>query len=270
MNILFENTNPQIYLKFRLSSFGKERRGVKTRFARAIQCDAAYVSRILEGSAILSLEQAMRANDFLGHTPQEAEYFLTQISFVRAGSKELRDYFKQRLDFLKEQHATLSKRIKDIKSLPEINQATYYSLWLYPAIDVATSVPSLQTVEALCEYFHLPPATITSVLSFLSESGVVVYKDGKWASLNRRFYLTSDSPHIRKHHLNWRLKAMQSIEQMHNKNLHYSSVLSLSQKDFEKVKELFIQTVEKVREIVKASKDEIVAVYNIDCFSLNE
>jgi hypothetical protein len=266
---LYETDNYTKYLKFRLSGAGAGRRGLKTRFAKAIQCDGAYVTRILEASAGLSPEQGMRANAFLGHTEDESDFFLTLIGLARAGTKELRGYYQKRLSQLRDQHYTLSKRVKDVESLPEITQATYYSLWLYAAVDVATSVPALQTTEALCEAFQLPLSTLGPILGFLRECGVVEQKENRWINTGRPIYLTSDSPHIRKHHLNWRLKAMQLIEQPKSANLHYSSVISLSAKDFERLKEQFIQTISSARELVKGSKDEVVAAYCIDCFTLS-
>ena len=42
----------------------------------------------------------------------------------------------------------------------------------------------------------------------------------------------------------------------------------MKKKDFERLKEQFIQTISNAREIVKDSKDEVVAAYTIDCFTL--
>ncbi len=266
MNI-FETTNYQKYLHSRLGG-GLGRRGIKSQFATALECDGAYITRILDGLAHLSLEQGMRANQFFGHTESESEFFLMQIGFARAGSRDLKFYYKKKLENLQETHHKLSERIKDVESFPEITQATYYSLWLYAAVDMATSITSLQTLESLSKYFQLPFSTLSPILSFLEGCGVVKQEGNKWINTGRQIYLTSDSPHIRKHHLNWRLKAMQLIEQPQTKNLHYSSVVSLSEKDFVRLKEHFIESVSKAREIVKSSKDEKLAAYCIDCFEL--
>lgn len=268
MKELFEFNNYQLYLKYQLERQGKGRRGLKSQFAEAVKCNPAYVTRLLEGTALLSLEQGLRANIFLGHTAEEGEFFLALIGLARAGSTELKDYFKKRLESLREQRSQLSKRIKATESLPEVIQGKYYSLWLYAAVDIATSIPSLQTVQALSEYFEIPLAEVTSILSFLEEAGMVHYEEGLWKNTNRSIYLSPDSPHLRKHHLNWRLKAMQLIERVQTKNLHYSSVVSISHKEFENLKQHFIQSVIKAREIVKDSPNEVVAGYNIDCFLL--
>lgn len=265
---IFDTDNTQYYLQFRLNSQGRRQRGIKSRFAKSIECDSAYVSRILEGTAQLSLEQGLRANLFFGHTSEESEFFLAQIGFSRAGSQELKKYYQKKLDTLREQHLTLSKRVKNIERLPEVTEANYYSWWLYAAVDIATSIPSLQSPDALSKHFGISLSVVTTTLAFLQDCGVVEQKEGRWINTNRSIYLSSDSPHIRKHHLNWRLKAMQLIEEPENKNLHYSSVISLSKKDFDTLKEHFIQTIAKAREIVKTSSDETIAVYNIDLFKL--
>lgn len=97
---------------------------------------------------------------------------------------------------------------------------------------------------------------------------MVEKNEGRWVHTQRQIFLPSDSPHIRKHHLNWRLKAMQLIEESAQKNFHYSSVVSMSRADLDKFKELMIQTVGKARELIKSSKEEIVVGYNLDCFEL--
>lgn len=268
MNDIFDTNENLKYLQFRLEAPAKAKWGQKSEFAKSIGCDGAYVSRILEGKAHLSLEQAMRANRYFGHTPDESEFFLAQVGYARAGSQELRLHYKKQMDSLRNKHRTLSRRVDPAESFPEITQATYYSLWAYAAIDIATSIPSLQTADALSQYFHLSLESVTSILSFLRDCGVVEQKDGRWLNTNRQIYLSSDSPHIRKHHLNWRLKAMQMIEQPEARNLHYSSVVSMSVHDFERLKEHLIQAVTKARGIVKDSNDEMIAAYTIDCFEL--
>lgn len=268
MKEIFDTQDIRHYLQFKLEGGGKGRRGSKMQFARTVQCNAAYVTRILEGVAQLSLEQGMRANLFFGHSPEEAEYFLCLIGFARAGSKELREYYRRKLELLREQHHTLSKRIKNTETLPELTQSTYYSLWLYAAVDIATSIPALQTPEALSAYFAVSLGEVVSILSFLQKAGLVRQEEGRWMNTNRQIYLPSDSPHLRKHHLNWRLKAMQLIERPQTKNLHYSSVISLSKKDLENLKQHFIQSVMQAREIVKGSADEVIAAYTVDCFQI--
>ncbi|MCX6123926.1 MAG: DUF4423 domain-containing protein [Proteobacteria bacterium] len=268
MNNIFDAKDVHEYLGSRLEDTETSRRGIKSAFANAIGCDGAYVSRLLKGAVRLSLEQGMRANRFFNHTADESEYFLLQIGRDRAGTSELCDYYQKRLDAMKVQHLTLSKRVEHTESLPELTQAKYYSHWLYAALDIATSVPELQSPEALSRYFGVSTDTVMTALTFLLECGVVERKNGKWVNTNRPFYLKSDSPLIRTHHTNWRLKAIQMLEQPDRRKLHYSSVISISVRDFERLKELLIQAINEARDIVKPSKDEMIAVYNIDCFEL--
>ncbi|MFM8314310.1 MAG: hypothetical protein ACKOA8_08505, partial [Deltaproteobacteria bacterium] len=181
---LFEAENYQDYLQEKLSFLGKSRRGVKSQFAKAIECDPAYVSRILEKEAHLSLEQGMRTNHYLGHTPEESDYFLTLVGLGRAGSKELKEHYRRQLEIQREKYLTLSERIKNVETLPEITQAIYYSTWFYAAIDIATSIPGLQTVDKISSQFNLPKTTVEDVLKFLEQNGLVQQKAEKWVNTN--------------------------------------------------------------------------------------
>jgi len=63
------------YLLAVLGGTGK-RNGQRAELARAIRCQAAYLSQILNGSVHLNLEQALRVNQYLVHDPDECDGFL--------------------------------------------------------------------------------------------------------------------------------------------------------------------------------------------------
>ncbi len=60
---------------------------------------------------------------------------------------------------------------------------------------------------------------------------------------------------------------MQSIEKTQARGgLHYSSVVSVSETDAEKIHELLIQTLQSVREIVRDSPEEKLRSFCMDWF----
>jgi hypothetical protein len=80
--------------------------------------------------------------------------------------------------------------------------------------------------------------------------------------------LEKESPFIIKHHTNWRLKAIQSFEQESERELHYTSVISLSQSDVLKLKTLFVNSIDKYNEIVRPSKEEACYCLCLDFFKV--
>ena len=73
---------------------------------------------------------------------------------------------------------------------------------------------------------------------------------------------------IRRHHTNWRNQAITSIDKNEEEALHYSSVLSMADKDVPKIKEIMIKAIEECREIIKVSKEERLQIITMDFFKI--
>jgi len=72
--------------------------GMRSQIAKALGCNVAYISQILNKSANFSLEQAESLNQFLGHPKNECHYFLLLVQFARAGSFDLQQRLKEQID----------------------------------------------------------------------------------------------------------------------------------------------------------------------------
>ena len=83
---------------------------------------------------------------------------------------------------------------------------------------------------------------------------------------NARLHLAGDSPLIQKHHINWRLKAIQNLEDDSSKSLHYSSIVSLAASDAEVIHEQLIQTIQKLKSVVRESPEEELRSICLDFF----
>lgn len=93
-----------------------------------------------------------------------------------------------------------------------MDQATYYSSWYYAAIHVAVSVPSLQSREALTQYFGLSGGLVREALSFLTSVGLLEKKGERYTQGVTRLFLGKDSPMIKKHHTNWRMRSIHTLD----------------------------------------------------------
>ncbi len=269
MNIsIFQYFDYRPYLKEVLASGKGGGWGKQSELAEALKCNSAYLSRVIKGIAELSLEQGYRANSYLGHTDAEAEYFLLQIQFARAGTSELKSYFKRKLEQARLENHNLGKRLKGVQKLSEKQQAKYYSAWFYAAIHVATSVPSLQTVDSLSTFFRLPKKTISDALVFLQEINVLERHGEKYKISSYQVHLGNSSDQIRQHHTNLRVKVIEAIQQETPADMHYSSIVSVSVDDVEKAKEIAVRAIEDIRSLVKTSKEETVLCYNFDLFMM--
>ncbi len=267
---LFEYRDYKEYLNSALTIRGVAGRGERTRLAEFIGCHTGYISQVLRGGAHLSLEQAEAVTRFFGHNQNQAKYFLSLVQFNRAGTESLRSIFEKNLNELTEKQYELKQRLGVKKSLSPEDQSRFYSSWHYGAIHVLVSLPSCHTERGISAYLGIPIEKVSEVLQFLTEVGLVVLKDEQYQIGTTHIHLERESPMIAKHHTNWRLQAIQSLDNSQSKDLHYSSVITASHNDSVRIREILVRAIEEVRATVRGSKDEACYAYSVDFFGLRK
>jgi uncharacterized protein (TIGR02147 family) len=266
MDSIFEGNDYKVYLRERM--IARASRGDRNRLAAAIRCHNGYISQVLNGDAHFSLEQAELINPFFGHTKAESDYFLLMIQFARAGTASLRKHFQEQMKSLSEKRFLLKDRLKFKKILSKEDQATFYSSWYYGAIHVLVSVPRCSTAQGIAEYLALPLDRVRETLEFLLSVNLVTLTNGRYQIGTSHIHLGSDSPMISKHHTNWRLQAMRSLDLQKKEDMHYSSVMTVSLEDSVKVRELLVKAIEDIRAVIRNSDNEACFAYAIDFFGL--
>lgn len=267
---LFEQTNYKTALGLLIENYTEEKRGLQTRLAQAIGCQQAYISRVLSDKAEFNQEQAYAIANFFDLDQLEKKFFFCLVNYNRAGTEELKAYYKNQLDEVLSQKMILGLRInKDVVISDEI-RSIYYSDWIYAAVHILTSIDDFQTVSSISKKLNYPSDKIVKTLDFLIQSGLVKKQNSVYQYHSGNLHLESDSPYIKNHHTNWRLKSIEDVSRGTAKSLHYSSVISCSEKDFQRIQDLMVDTVKKIREIVKNSKDEKIFCYTLDGFSVSE
>ena len=107
------------------------------------------------------------------------------------------------------------------------------------------------------------------ILEFLVSLGLAIQKGNHYEVGASRVHLGGDSPMISKHHINWRLQAIQSLERENREvDLHYSSVISISKEDTLKIKSLLVDSIEKTKAVIKESKEEELHSFCLDFFKI--
>ena len=265
MKQIFEFENYKSYLKDRLKE-----RGSQSRIAIEMDCQPAYLSIVINGSNHLSLEQGEAANRFFRHDEFESEFFLQLISLQRAGTVELKERLKKRLNQLKRQSLDLRQQLKTSETLNLEQASVYYSAWYYAAIHAAVSVPENDSINKVATRLALPNDQVEAAIRFLIQSGVLEQNPrGKgWRPAKVRIHLGADSPLVLAHHSHWRMKAIENIGRRDDQSLHYSSVVSMSHEDYFRIRETLLTAIRKSKEIIKESKDENIFGFNVDLFQV--
>lgn len=247
---------------------GRIRKGSRGALAKAIRCQGAYISQVLAYKAHLNLEQAERLNEYFGHNRQEAHYFLLLVQKTRASTASLKKYFHEQLEDLQRQRLNLRQRFQAENKLSESDQSIYYSSWIYGAIRVLLTIPEFQTPEKIAAKLKITLNQTKEVLNFLCLRNLAKLEEGKYITTETTMYLGDDSIMLKKHHTNWRMRAIHSLDYIRPDDLHYSSVISLSHADAVEIKKIIVGFLEEVRAVIKKSPEEELFSFDIDFFRL--
>jgi len=242
--------------------------GSRAKMSNAIGCQTSYVAQVLKSTAHFNLEQIDAINEFMGHNEQESLFLLNLLQHERAGTSRLKGLFRKQLDEILDSRLLLKNRLGVKQPLSSQHQAIYYSSWYFSVIHVIVSQPRFYTAKAIAEFLGLDLNIVNTTLQFLIEAGLIEKKGAGFKVGKTTIHLGADSPLISKHHINWRLQAIRSLEKNRKHDLHYSSVVTLSKKDVLKIRELLTKTIGQAKKIIKESPEEEVQCLSLDFFEV--
>lgn len=266
--LIYEYLDYKQYIAQKISEMPSKGRGVKLKLAEFLDCQNTYVSQILNGEPHFSPEQAVKLNQFFEHTKDEAKFFLKLVNYNRAGSEELKQVYLEEINELLLKNTDLKKRSNIKNSLKNNDQEIYYSSWLYSAVHILVTIKEFQTLGSIAKKLNIPKEKTSEILEFLIHTGLLEKNGSTYTTGTTRIHLSKDSPQIQRHHSNWRMKAIQAIDLNEAKNLHFSTVVSISDKDIIKVREIFIKAIAEARQIIKDSPEEKLQSICVDFFEV--
>lgn len=267
MKSLFDFNHYREYLKAALPVSGPGR-GARARLAEALGCQPGFVSLVLSGGSDLALEHAFKTSDFLKHTVQERDYFLLLVHLARAGSKGLESYYREKIEAIQNQRREVKERIRSSSSLTLEDQLIYYSSWHYSAVHMCLMIPRLQTPSAIRNALSLSASTVSDCLEFLARTGLARAQGERFVGGPARMHLPADSPLISRHHANWRIQALKSLDERRIADLHYSAVISISMDAAEEIRKILLNSIQQTEPALAAAKDEKVFALNLDLFEV--
>ena len=243
-------------------------RGFKKLLAEAAQVQTTYISQVLGGEAHLSLEQAQAACPFLGLNRDESYFFLLLVQRARAGTVGLAQFLDDKIKQEQERNLLIQDRVKLKSALGEEAKAEYFSSWHYAAIHMLITIPQFQSPVEIAKRLRLPMAKVNNILQFLVSVGLVKKTDEKFLPGESQLYLEKSSPLISKHHTNWRMRAIDSLDRNAANDLHFSSAFTLTEEAAIQIRQILVQAIEDSVNVVKPAKEEQLMVMAIDLFDL--
>lgn len=245
-------------------------KGFRSRIAEILKCQNAFVSQVLNGQAHFSQEQCLKISKYLNLGALENKYFLNLNLFSRAGTAELKQYYKLECHALKEAQLDISLRDKSSGKISEQDQNKYYSSWIYSAVHMATTIPALRNASLIADFLGVDESQVKEVVRFLIQKGILIEQNGKLQGGSVQLHLEKNSPLVKSHHSNWRIVALEKLQNLSDKNFHYSTVSSMSAQDVENIRSMITKLVDNYVETVKPSREERLCFFNIDFCEFNE
>lgn len=269
---IYESTNYKKIVLSWIEHPANKKSGVKKELAQAISCQAPFVSHVLNGDYHFSPEQAYACAQWMGLNESETDYFSLLVTWQRAGSNQLKNHLYQKIQKIRKDEVNLKKKVSTDQTLSSNDQITYYSSWHYCAIHMALLNKNLQTFETLQKHFQLSSKRLRHVIDFLIQIGVVTESKGYLKVTKTMIHLEKGSSLVTQHHINWRVKALENLQQssndFDNEDLNYSGAISLSEEDFSWIKQKLSALLKEVADKVQNSDDEKLICLNFDCFEI--
>ena len=263
---VFEAKTHLNYLKHWISHQPRKGYGLKSKLAQVIGTQTGFVTQVFQGSANFSLEQGILMTEWMGMNEEESHFFLLLLQKDRAGSHTLKTHFQKQLENIRNQREDLSRRLKTKSAPSALDQATYFSSWVYAYLHVLLTCQPHTRLEEAADTLGVEPSEAKPYMDFLEQAGLARLTNKGYSTGEARWHIGSNSPHLLKHHLNWNLRAIQAVEKSLKKGMHYSSVVSLSEEDHLKAKDIFVKAVKEFKEIVKDSEGEKVYGFTLNLF----
>jgi uncharacterized protein (TIGR02147 family) len=253
-----------------LKKMPQEGYGQFRKMAAHLQVNSVIISQIFKGNRELSPEQALDLSQYFGFSEMETEYFVLLVQKERAANHRLKSHLQTRIAKIREQSKDLKSRLPQDQQLSDEAKAIFYSNWYYSGIRLLSSIPGFQNVDSIAEHFGLPRAHVKKATDFLLTHGLCVEEKGLLKMGPKVTHLESSSPLIARHHSNWRLRSMNSAENLSKEELMYTAPMSLSEKDFEWVRARLVELIESVVGRAKESDSERLACLNVDWIAVGK
>jgi uncharacterized protein (TIGR02147 family) len=226
-NSLFNYHDYKDFLKMKINS-PEGARGYIRKLAAAASCQTSYLSTVLHSYHHLTPDHACGLCQFWNFTESETDYFLLLVDYSRCGTVILRDRLKRKIKSIQTERENLSKRL-DRQSLPAaIDEAVYYSSWVWSALHILTSINEYQSVESIANRLQLPPEYVLTCLTKLEKLELVKNVKQKWIHSSASIHIPRESPLVAIHHNNWRQKAVLH-SQMFHVDLPQNQIFTISQ-----------------------------------------
>ena len=263
---IFESRDYKAFFRSWIASQPKQGRGLLTQMAQASSMSPAMLTHVFGGDKNLSLEAANDIGIFIGLGDSEIDYLMTLVQHARAGTHSLRERFRKEILVKQRRANEIGTKLKPDEPLSDLSKTLFYSHWLYSGVRNMSACADYGDVDQIAEHLKIPRAHAQRVIDFLLENRLCVMKKGRLTPGPQITHIGNETSLVNKHHQNWRLHAMTKMFDPGEKNIFFTSPMSLSKEAADLIQAKIPTFIEQVRKIVGPSESEVVRCLNLDWF----
>jgi uncharacterized protein (TIGR02147 family) len=263
---IYQHPDYKSFIKAAFAARENKGRGQRLKLAEFLGCQDSYVSLVLGGDRHFSVEQGEGVARFLLLDEEETETFLFLLLRDRAGTEAARKYFTSRLQEKEKRYLDLRKRVKIESDLSDAEKMYYYASPLPAKVHMLLTIPGGWTAEKLARRFRTSNEKMSEVCKFLVAKGLIRETAGKLHGASKFLFLDKQSPFLSRHHGNWRLDALQTIQEKKDEGMHLSMTITLSEKDAEELRHRIAHFIQETSSFIKDSKEETLMAFCLDYY----
>lgn len=242
--------------------------GLHVQMCNAMDCQSAHLSRALQGKIHLTMDQVYLVSDFMALNQAESIFFLKLAEYKRAGNSKYKKKLSEEIASLRLAQQDFNQRHK-LKKIEDLeNEMNYYSSWHWTAIHFITGIRKYQSPIKIAQRLGLSELFVKRSLEVLEKMGLVKRNDEFWKINPGSIHLPKKSPMNSASHSNWRSRAILSSQDPDKDGLHYTVVQAIGEDDFEKIKQMFLQTIDDYKKVANPSPSEELICFTLDFFKV--
>lgn len=243
-------------------------RGQRAALSTFLRCQPTYISHVLSGRAEFSLEQVEAACRYFGFTITQQHYLILLVNWQRAGTKELKQYFRSLLDRSLQESREIKNVVGNKSHLSDKQRAEYYRTWRHAAIHMLLTIPDYNNVAKIAQQLRISESKVQETIEILHSSGLIQIVDNEIKVLHETLHLDRTDPEIQTFHTQHRLKALEALSEVKETDLHFSTFFSCAAEDLPKLKDALLKTIESLAAILKKSSPDTIGGLNIDFYEI--
>lgn len=243
-------------------------KGLRKEIAQFIRCQPTYISHVLSGKYHFSQEQTEAACRFFSFSKDGTDYTMLLLNHERAGNKELKSYYKEKIVKLRKQALAIRSVVPDPTKLTTAESAIYYSQWHYAAIHIMVELEDMASIDELAKKLRLSKEVVNDAVDFLRSAKIIGMEEGRYIVLKKNLHIDNQSTDITHHHRNLRLKAMEVFPFRGEESLYFSSFLSCKKDDIPLLRKKILNCIHECSQTINDSPPQVVSGLNIDFFQI--